>query len=111
MFDGGDIECVAVVVEAKAVVAKAQAELGRLDVLEAFYVTLAGGCEVGQGAEKSQGGGLVDGAELGLVWGRQSIFLRFMLTVPDGAVRVREVCGPCARNPRWSGQTRPELPH
>ncbi len=52
--------------EAEPVIADAQAELGRLDVLETFYVALAGGGEVGQGAEKAQGGGLVDGAELGL---------------------------------------------
>ena len=62
--DGGDVEGVAAVVEAEPVVADAQAELGRLDVLEALHVALTGGGEVGQGAEKAQGSWLVNGAEL-----------------------------------------------
>ena len=53
VFDGGDVEGVAVVVEADAVVADAEAELGRLDVLEALYVAFAGGGEVGQSAENA----------------------------------------------------------
>jgi hypothetical protein len=52
-------------VEADAVVADAQPELGRLDVLEALHVALAGGGEVGQGVQNAQGGGLVNGAERG----------------------------------------------
>jgi hypothetical protein len=66
VLDGGDIEGVAVVVEAEPVIADAQAELWRLDVLEALHVALAGGGEVGQGAEKAQSDRLVDGAELDL---------------------------------------------
>ena len=66
VLDGSDVEGVAVIVEAKPVIADPQAELGRLDVPEALHVALAGGGEVGQGAEKAQSGRLVDGAELGL---------------------------------------------
>ena len=65
MLDGGDVEGVAVVVEAEPVIADAQAELGRFDVLEAFYVALAGGGEISESVQNAQGGGLVDGAELG----------------------------------------------
>ena len=53
MLDGGDVEGVAVVLEAEPVVADAQAELGRLDVLEALHVALAGGGEVGQGLQNA----------------------------------------------------------
>ena len=66
VLDGSDVEGVAVVVEAEPVVADAEAELGRLDVLEALHVALAGGGEVGQGAEKAHSSRLVDGAELDL---------------------------------------------
>ena len=62
----GDVEGMAAVVEAEPVIADAQAELGRLDVLESLYVTLAGGGEVGQSVQKAQGNRLVDGAELSL---------------------------------------------
>ena len=54
VLDGGDVEGVFVVVEAEPVIADAQAELGRLGVLEALHIALAGGGEVGQGAEKAQ---------------------------------------------------------
>ena len=64
--DGGDVEGVAVVVEAEPVVADAEAELGRLDALESFYVAVAGGGEGGESVKNAEGGGLVDGAELGL---------------------------------------------
>ena len=70
VLDGSDIEGVAVIMEANPVIADAQAELGRLDILEALHVALAGGGEVGQGAEKAQGGRPVDGAELGPDSGR-----------------------------------------
>lgn len=53
MADGGDEEGVAVVVEAEPVIADAEAELGRFDVLEAFYVAVSGGGEVGQCAENA----------------------------------------------------------
>ncbi len=64
--DGGDVEGVSVVVEAEPVVSDAEAELGRLDALESFYVALAGGGEGGESMKNTEGGGLVDGAELGL---------------------------------------------
>jgi hypothetical protein len=41
MLDGGDVESLAVVLEAEPVVSDAEAELWRLDVLEAFYVALS----------------------------------------------------------------------
>ena len=57
VLDGGDVEGVSVVVEAEPVVADAQAELGRLDVLKALHVAFAGGGEVGQGMENAQARG------------------------------------------------------
>ena len=51
--------------KADTVIADAQPEFGRLNILKALHVALAGGGEVGQGVEKAQGGRLVDGAELG----------------------------------------------
>lgn len=53
VFYGGDVEGVAVVVEAEAVVSDAEAELGRFDVLKAFYIALAGAGEVVQCAENA----------------------------------------------------------
>jgi len=41
MFDGGDVEGVAVVVEAHPIIADAKSELWRIDVLKALYVSLA----------------------------------------------------------------------
>jgi len=66
MFHGADANQVSVMMEADAVVAHAQAELGRLDVLEALHVAFAGVQIAGQRLEDTQGGGLVDGAELSL---------------------------------------------
>jgi len=66
MLDGGDVEGVTDVVEAEAIVANAEPEFGRLDVLQALHVAFAGGGEVGQGMENAQRGGLIDSAELGL---------------------------------------------
>ena len=53
VLDGGDLEGVAMIVEAEPVIADAQGEFGRLDVLKALHVALAGGGEVGQGVEKA----------------------------------------------------------
>ena len=66
MLDGGDVEGLAVVMEAEPVVTYAQPELGRFNVLKTLYVALASGGEVGQSTQNAQGGRLVDGAELGL---------------------------------------------
>jgi hypothetical protein len=38
VLDGGDVEGLAVIVEAGPIVADAEAELGRLDVLKALHV-------------------------------------------------------------------------
>jgi hypothetical protein len=66
MLDGSNVECVAVVVKADAVIADAQAELRRLDVLETFHITLTCRGEVGQGMENTECRALFDSAELGL---------------------------------------------
>ena len=66
VLDGGDVEGLAVVMEAQPVVADAQPELGRLDLLKTLYIALATGGKVGQGAQNAQGGRPVDSAELGL---------------------------------------------
>ena len=52
--------------EADAVDADAEAELGRVDALEAFHIAFAGTEETCQGVEDAERGGLIDGAELGL---------------------------------------------
>ncbi len=52
--------------EAGAVVAHAEAELGRLDVLEALDVAFAGFQIAGQPVEDTERGGLIDDAELRL---------------------------------------------
>ncbi len=65
MLDGEDKDGVAEVAEAKAVVADAQPQFGRLDVLEALHVALAGGKIAGHDVQDAQSGGLIDGAEVG----------------------------------------------
>ncbi len=52
--------------EADAVVADAEAELRRFDILEALDVAFAGVQIEGQRVEDTEGGGLIDGAELSL---------------------------------------------
>ena len=66
MSDGENLDGVAEVVEADAVVADAEAELRRIDVLKPLYVAFAGTDEACQSVEDAEGGGLVDGAETGL---------------------------------------------
>jgi hypothetical protein len=66
VFDGCDADDAAVIMEADAVVADPQPELGRVDVLKALNVSLASVEVAGQRAEDTEGGGLVDGAELSL---------------------------------------------
>jgi hypothetical protein len=66
VFHGGDANGVSLVMEADAVVADAEAELGRLDVLEALDVAFAGLHIAGQRVEDTEGGGLIDDAELRL---------------------------------------------
>lgn len=63
---GEDFDGIAEVMEAEAIVADAEPELWRVDVLEALYVAFAGGKETGQSVEDAECGGLVDSAELGL---------------------------------------------
>jgi len=62
VLDAGDFDGIAEVMEAGAVVADAEAELGRFNVLEALHIAFAGVDELGQGVEDAQGGVLVDGA-------------------------------------------------
>ena len=66
MFDGCDADDVAVIMEADAVVANPQPKLWRFDVLETFDIAFAGFQIAGQRAEDTEGGGLIDGAELSL---------------------------------------------
>ena len=66
VFYGQDADRATVVVEADAVVADAQPHLGRLNVLDALHVPVAGGEIAGNGVQDAQGGGLVDGAQAGL---------------------------------------------
>jgi hypothetical protein len=49
--DGENLDGIAEVVEANAVVADAEAELRGIDILEALYVAFAGTDEAGQGME------------------------------------------------------------
>jgi hypothetical protein len=63
---GEDFDGVAEVMEADAVVADAEPELGRVDVLEALHVAFAGSNKTSQSVKDAEGGGLVDGPELGL---------------------------------------------
>jgi hypothetical protein len=55
VLNGGDVQGVADVVEADAVVADAQAELWRLDVLKALHVAFSGGGEVSQDVQNAPG--------------------------------------------------------
>jgi len=66
VLDGEDEDGIAVVVEADAVVADAEAHLWRLNVLKALYVAFAGGEIAGDGVQNAQGCVLVDGAQVGL---------------------------------------------
>lgn len=66
VFHGGDAYGVSLAMEADAVVADAEAELGRLDVLEALDVAFAGLQIAGQRLEDTEGGGLIDDPELRL---------------------------------------------
>ena len=110
MLDSGDVEGLAVVMEAEPVVADAQTELGRLDVLKTLYVALAGSGEVGQGTQNAQAVGWSMARSWALAWSRQAMFLRPMFTVRGGAVQGRAGSVPCARNPLRSGQTPQGLP-
>ncbi len=75
MFHGGNANDVSVIMEADTVGAHAEAELGRLDVLEALDVAFAGVQKAGQRVEDTNSVGLIDGAELS-----------FGLVVPDNAL-------------------------
>jgi hypothetical protein len=55
VLDGGDVEGMAVVVEAEPVVSDAKSELWWLDALESFYVALAGGGEGGESMKNAEG--------------------------------------------------------
>ncbi len=66
VFDGSDANGVFVFMEAHAVVADAEAELGRLDVLEMLDVALASVQIAGERMEDAESSGLIDGAELSL---------------------------------------------
>lgn len=88
MLYGSDVEGMAVIMKPKTVIANAESELGRLDVLKPLHVTLACGGEVGQSMKNTQRCGLFDGAELGLSLVSQVILLRSIVKVRDVAVQV-----------------------
>ena len=95
MLYGEDEDGVSEVVEADAVVAGAEPELGRLDTLEPLHVAFAGGEIAGDGVEDAEGRNLVDGAEVGLALvSVQAIFLG-MVTGPCRGVRAGFL--PCGR--------------
>ena len=62
----GDANGVAEIMKAHTVVANAQPELGRFNVLETLHVAFAGVQITGQRVEDAKGSRLIDGAELGL---------------------------------------------
>jgi hypothetical protein len=66
VLDGEYEDGVSEILKAKTVVANAQAQFGRLNVLEALYIAFAGGEISGDDAQDMKGRGLVNGAEVGL---------------------------------------------
>src|SRR6185437_7731563 len=66
MFDGEDEDGVTVVVEADAVVANAQAQLGRLDILKSLHVAFTRGEIAGEGVQDVQRRRLIDCTQIGL---------------------------------------------
>ncbi len=60
-----DLEPLAEVIEADAVVAEAEAHFERLDIDQAFDVAVAGENEIGQGFEQTQGSLAVDAVHVG----------------------------------------------
>ena len=66
MEDAPDFEGIGDVGKEKPVVADAEAELRRLDVLEALHVAFAGAGEAIQRGENAHGGLAVDAAHIGL---------------------------------------------
>jgi len=66
VFNGGDADGVFVFVEAHTVVADAQTELRRFEVLQALHIPFAGFQVAGQRVQDAESGGLIDGTELSL---------------------------------------------
>ena len=62
VLDGEDEDGIAVVIEADAVVADAEAHFGRLDVLKTFYVAFTGDEIAGEGVQDAHRRRLIDGA-------------------------------------------------
>jgi len=65
VFYGEDQDGVSEIMEADAVVADAEAELWRLDVLEALDIAFVGGEITSHDMQDAERGGLVDSAEVG----------------------------------------------
>lgn len=65
VFYGEDQDGISEIVEADAVVADAETELWRLDVLEALDIAFAGGEITSHDMQDTERGGLVDSAEVG----------------------------------------------
>jgi hypothetical protein len=68
VFYGEDQDGVSEIVEADAVVAHAETELGRFDVLESLDIAFAGGKVTSHDMQDAERGGLVDSAKVSFGW-------------------------------------------
>ena len=66
MLDGENEDGIAELVEADAIVANAEAELGRFDILKAFQIAFASGEITNNDMQNTKCGSLVDSAEVSL---------------------------------------------
>jgi hypothetical protein len=66
MLEGENEDGIAEIVEADAIVANAEAELGRFDILKAFHIAFASGEITSNDMQNTKCGSLVDSAEVGL---------------------------------------------
>ena len=97
VFYGEDQDGVSEIVEADAVVAHAETELGRVDVLESLDIAFAGGKVTSHDMQDAARGGLVDSGRSALAGSVQAIFFPI---VTGPCCEGQAGCGPCARNLR-----------
>lgn len=97
MFYGEDHDGVTEIVEADAVIADAEAELWRFDVLESLDIAFAGGEITSHDMQDAERGGLVDSAEVGLGLVGPAIsspsLLALAVRVKRGAAHALEIFG------------------
>jgi hypothetical protein len=65
MADAEDLDGIAEVLKAEAIVAEPEAKLGRLDSLQPFHIALFGGDKAGKAMQEIDGSVTVDGANVG----------------------------------------------